>query len=464
MRVSQLLTPDLKTILAEEPHLLSEALSEVHPEDIAKVLTDELPLAQAAQVLRSLPLQLAAEVLERLPEELRVNMLELWKPETSARLITEMAPDDRVDLVHELPTSLRESILTQLRKTEPAVAEEVRMLGSYGADTAGGIMTTEYLALGPGMSCEKAISEVRRMARERKPELINALYVVDSGRLVGVLSLRDLILGEPGAPISIYMTENVVSVRPDTDQEEVARTIASYDLTAVPVVDDEGQMLGAVTVDDVVDVFVEEANEDMQKQGGMEALDMPYLETRLLSLVKKRAGWLSALFIGEMLTASAMGHYQDEIARAVVLALFVPLIISSGGNSGSQAATLVIRAMALGEVRLQDYMRIMRREFIAGLALGTILALIGATRILIWQAAFHTYGAHYIAVAATVSVSLLGVVLWGTLSGSMLPFLIRRLGFDPASASAPFVATLVDVSGLVIYFSVAQLIMRGTLL
>lgn len=464
MRVSKLLTPDLKTTLEEEPDQLSEALSEVHPQDIANVLSEELPPAQAADVLSRMSVSQGAEVLERLPEELRVGMLEQWTAEASAELLSEMAPDDRVDLVNELPKSLRESILTELRKTEPEAAESVRMLGSYGADTAGGIMTTEYIALGPGMSCEKAIAEVRRMARERKPELIYSLYVVEGGKLVGVLSLRDLILGEPGAPIAIYMTENVVSVGPDTDQEEVARKIAKYDISAVPVVDSDVQLLGVVTVDDVVDVVIEAANEDIQKGGGMEALDMPYLNTSLGSMVKKRAGWLAALFIGEMLTASAMGHYEAEIARAVVLALFVPLIISSGGNSGSQASTLVIRAMALGEVRVGDYLRIMRREFVAGLLLGLILATIGACRILLWQAMFHTYGQHYVGVTVTVALSLVGVVMWGTLAGSMLPFLIRRLGFDPASASAPFVATLVDVSGLVIYFSVAQYVMRGTLL
>ncbi len=464
MRVSKLLTPDLKTTLEEEPDQLSEALSEVHPQDIANVLSEELPPAQAADVLSRMSVSQGAEVLERLPEELRVGMLEQWTAEASAELLSEMAPDDRVDLVNELPKSLRESILTELRKTEPEAAESVRMLGSYGADTAGGIMTTEYIALGPGMSCEKAIAEVRRMARERKPELIYSLYVVEGGKLVGVLSLRDLILGEPGAPIAIYMTENVVSVGPDTDQEEVARKIAKYDISAVPVVDSDVQLLGVVTVDDVVDVVIEAANEDIQKGGGMEALDMPYLNTSLGSMVKKRAGWLAALFIGEMLTASAMGHYEAEIARAVVLALFVPLIISSGGNSGSQASTLVIRAMALGEVRVGDYLRIMRREFVAGLLLGLILATIGACRILLWQAMFHTYGQHYVGVTVTVALSLVGVVMWGTLAGSMLPFLIRRMGFDPASASAPFVATLVDVSGLVIYFSVAQYVMRGTLL
>ncbi len=456
--------PDLRTTLQEEPDQLSEALAEVHPGDIAAALSDDMHPQQAAEVMQRLPVEQAAEVMEHLSDEMRVNVMEHWNPETSAEMLSEMAADERVDLVAELPTELRESILSELRRTEPAVAEDMRNLGAYGSDTAGGIMTTEYIALGPAMSCEKAIAEVRRLAREQRPELINTLYVVAAGKLVGVLSLRDLILGEPSAPISIFMTDNMVTVAADTDQEEVARTIARYGLAAVPVVDADQQLLGVVTVDDVVDVVIEEANEDMQKLGGMEALDMPYLDTGLLEMVRKRAGWLAALFIGEMLTASAMSHFEDEIARAVVLALFVPLIISSGGNSGSQAATLVIRAMALGEVKFEDFWRIMRREFLAGSMLGAILSVIGMCRILLWHGLFDSYGARYFDIALTVSISLVGVVMWGTLAGSMLPFVIRRLGFDPASASAPFVATLVDVSGLVIYFTVAAAVLGGKLL
>ncbi|HET6336807.1 MAG TPA: magnesium transporter [Polyangiales bacterium] len=456
--------PFLKPTLEHAPEQLEDALSEVHPEDIAAVLAEELSIEQAALVVAHLPIEQAAAVLERLPEELRVTLITQLRPQTSAEMITEMSADDRADLMNELPDTLRESILSELSKFEPEVAEETRVLASYGEDTAAGIMTTEYIALGPGMSCEKAIAEVRRLAREQEPELIYTLYVVETGRLVGVLSLRDLILGEPSAPIAIYMNDGIVKVAPETDQEEVARTIAKYDLAAVPVVDESGQMLGVVTVDDVVDIVMEEADEDAQKMGGMEALDMPYLETRLGDMIRKRAGWLAVLFLGEMLTASAMSRYEDEIAKAVVLALFVPLIISSGGNSGSQAATLVIRAMAVGHVRLSDFWRIARREFVAGLALGLILATIGAIRILAWEAMFHSYGPHYRSVALVVAISLVGVVMWGTLAGSMLPFAIRKCGFDPASASAPFVATLVDVLGLVIYFTVAQIILGGVLL
>ncbi|HEX2677379.1 MAG TPA: magnesium transporter [Polyangiales bacterium] len=461
---TQLLT-DLKQILSEEPERLPDALAELHPQDIANALTaEDMEPAMAAQVVQRLPLEQAAAVLERLPEELRTAVLVHSKPEASAEMITEMSADDRVDLVTELPSALRQSILSELQRTEPEVALEISELAAYGPETAGGKMTTEYIALGPTMSCEKAISEVRRLAREQRPELIYSLYVVDAGKLVGVISLRDVILGEPTAPIAIYMTDNLVTVGPDTDQEDVARTIAEYDLSAVPVVDADRQLLGVVTVDDVVHVVIEEANEDMQKVGGMEALDTSYLGTGVMAMVRKRAGWLAALFIGEMLTASAMSQFQDEIARAVVLALFVPLIISSGGNSGSQAATLIIRAMALGEVKIADWWHIMRREVIAGFLLGAILSFIGLVRILLWQAAFQSYGPGYLGIAMTVSISLVGVVMWGTIAGSMLPFVIRRLGFDPASASAPFVATLVDVAGLVIYFSVAEAVLGGTLL
>jgi magnesium transporter len=248
------------------------------------------------------------------------------------------------------------------------------------------------------------------------------------------------------------------------DQEALGRLFANSRFLAIPIVDDERRLKGIVTLDDIVDVVQEEATEDIQRIGGMDALDAPYLQIGLGRMLRKRAGWLSALFLGEMLTATAMGYFEDEIARAVVLALFVPLIISSGGNSGSQATTLVIRAMALGEVKLRDWWRVVRREAFAGIGLGAILGAIGMTRILLWEGLFHTYGEHAFLVALTVGLSLIGVVLWGTLSGSMLPFVLRRIGFDPASASAPFVATLVDVSGLVIYFSVATVILRGTLL
>ncbi|WP_437652379.1 magnesium transporter [Sorangium sp. So ce1182] len=372
-----------------------------------------------------------------------------------------LAPDDAADVIQLVPPQDRAEFLQLL--DEPT-RREVAALMAYAEDAAGGLMSPRFARLRPDMQVGEAIRYLQRQAQE-KVETIYYAYVLDQAqRLQGVVSFRDLFVAPGDKAVSDVMRRDVISVPDTLDQEAVARVIAQHDLNALPVVDAEGRMKGIVTVDDIVDVVQQAATEDIQKLGGMEALDTPYMQTSMLAMVKKRAGWLSALFLGEMLTASAMGHYEEEIARAVVLALFVPLIISSGGNSGSQATTLIIRAMALGEVAVKDWWRIVRRELTAGLSLGVILATIGLVRILLWQAIFHTYGEHYREVAATVAVSLVGIVTWGTLAGSMLPFAIRRLGFDPASASAPFVATLVDVSGLVIYFNVAQLLLRGSLL
>ncbi|MFO0551935.1 MAG: magnesium transporter [Polyangiaceae bacterium] len=385
-----------------------------------------------------------------------------WMPPRERRLwVRLLPPDDAADVIQHTPTEERDSILALL---DSPTRREVRALLAYAEDAAGGLMSPRFARLRPEMTVDEAISYLRRQAH-RKLETIYYAYVLDAEqRLRGVVSFRDLFGASGDQPIAEMMRSPVITVVETQDQEEVARLMAEHDLHALPVVDVDGRMKGIVTIDDIVDVVEQEATEDIQKLGGMEALDTPYLQTPLLAMVKKRAGWLSALFLGEMLTASAMSKYEDEIARAVVLALFVPLIISSGGNSGSQATTLIIRAMALGEITLRDWWRIIRRELSAGVMLGAILAMLGFARILVWQGLFHLYGAHYLQVASTVAVSLVGVVMWGTLAGSMLPFIIRRLGFDPASASAPFVATLVDVSGLVIYFSVASVILNGTLL
>lgn len=372
-----------------------------------------------------------------------------------------LAPDHAADVLQKLSAKERDDWLLLL--DEPT-RREVMALLAYQEDNAGGLMSPRYARLRPGMSVDEAIRYVRRQA-EGKLETMHYAYVLDNDqRLRGVVSLRALFVSAGERSIAEIMRTKVVTVPESMDQEAVAHVIARRRLAALPVVDTDGHMKGIVTIDDIVEVVKHEATEDIHKLGGMEALAMPYLQTPLLSMVGKRAGWLSALFLGEMLTASAMGHYEDEIAKAVVLALFVPLIISSGGNSGSQATTLIIRAMALGEVKLRDFWRVIRKELAAGLALGAILSVIGFARILMWQALFHTYGVHYGLVATTVALSLVGVVTWGALSGSMLPFVIRGLGFDPASASAPFVATLVDVSGLLIYFNLAHLLLRGAVL
>lgn len=372
-----------------------------------------------------------------------------------------LPPDDAADVIQQVPKEERAGLLELL---DEGSRREVTALLAYAEDEAGGLMSPRFARLRPEMTVDEAIRYLRRQARERI-ETIYYAYVLDHAqRLCGVVSFRDLFTAPQNTLLADVMHEQVTSVEDTLDQEAVARIMAEQNLNAIPVVDAEGRMKGIVTIDDVVDVVQQAATEDIQKLGGMEALDTPYMQTSLLSLIKKRGGWLSVLFIGELLTASAMGRYEDEIARAVILALFVPLIISSGGNSGSQATTLIIRAMALGEVTLKDWWRIIRRELAAGILLGMILATLGFLRILVWQTLFHSYGEHYLAVASTVAVSLVGVVTWGTVSGAMLPLLIRRLGSDPASASAPFVATLVDVSGLVIYFNVGRFLLKGSLL
>ena len=334
---------------------------------------------------------------------------------------------------------------------------------AYPEDEAASLMHGSFVSVLPETSVEDALAEVRRQAAN--VEMFFYVYAVDSGQhLQGIVSFRDLLAADRSKTVQEIMRRNYAFVFEDADKEEVARLASKQRLLAIPVLDRDGHMLGIVGSADVADVMQQEAGEDIQKIGGMEALDGPYLQVTFAQMVRKRAGWLAILFVGEMLTATAMGYFSDEIARAVVLALFLPLIISSGGNSGSQATTLVIRAMALGELRLRDWWRVVSRELAAGIALGMILGAIGVSRILLWQRVSGAYGPHYLFVALTIGCSLIGVVTFGTIAGSMLPFLLRRCGLDPASASAPFVATLVDVSGLIIYFTVASVILRGTLL
>ncbi len=425
--------------------------------DLWAVLTPEdraegfrmLPRADAEDFFLSRPARDQAELLRDVPAEER----RAW-----TRLLP---PDDAADLVQEVEPEERERVLALL---DEQTRRDVHALLAYAEDDAGGLMSPRYARLRPDMSVDEAILYLRRQARERL-ETIYYVYVLDDAqRLLGVVSFRDLFAAPPGKLVREVMHHDPVTVRDDQDQEAVSRVFRETGYMALPVLDAEGRLKGIVTLDDIVDVVEEEATEDIQKLGGVEALGAPYLQIGFGQMVRKRAGWLAALFLGEMLTATAMARFEDEISRAVVLALFVPLIISSGGNSGSQATTLVIRAMALGEVKLRDWWRVMRRELGSGLVLGAVLGSIGFLRIVIWQAVSPMYGAHYVLIALTVLCSLIGVVTFGTLAGSLLPFVLRSLKLDPASASAPFVATLVDVSGLVIYFSTAMVILSGTLL
>lgn len=409
----------------------------------------QLPRAEADDFFLSLSAREQAELLLGLPREERRSWMRL------------LPPDDAADLVQAAPQEDRDGLVALLDDT---TRKEVLGLLAYAEDEAGGLMNPRFSRLRPDMTVGEALAYLRVQARTRA-ETIYYTYVLDEAqRLLGVISFRDLFAAAPEKRVRDVMQVDVVTVSEDMDQEAVSHVFADHDLSVIPVVDGEGGMKGIVTVDDIVDVVAEEATEDIQKFGGVEALDAPYLEIGFARMVRKRGVWLAALFLGEMLTATAMAFFEDEIARAVVLAVFLPLIISSGGNSGSQASTLVIRAMALGEVRLRDWWRVAGREVLTGVALGVILGAIGFVRIVVWQRIGHVYGPHYVLIAATVATSLVGVVTFGTLTGSLLPFLLRRLGLDPASASAPFVATLVDVTGLVIYFAVASVVLAGALL
>ncbi len=372
-----------------------------------------------------------------------------------------LPPDDAVDVIQRSPEEERQGLIDLL--DEPARREVVALL-AYAEDAAGGLMSPRFARLRPEMTVDEAISYLRRQSRQQL-ETIYYAYVLDrEQRPRGVVSFRELFTATGDTPLKKVMRDKVVSVPDSMDQEEVARLIKKHGFNALPVVDADGHMKGIVTLDDIVEVVEREATEDIQKIGGMEALEEPYLRIAFSRMVQKRAGWLAALFLGEMLTATAMASFEDEIARAVVLALFVPLIISSGGNSGSQATTLVIRAMALNEVKLRDVFRVVRRELATGAVLGVVLGTIGFLRIVVWEWISPTYGDHYLLIAVTVMASLVGVVMFGTTTGSLLPFVLRKVGLDPASASAPFVATLVDVTGLVIYFTVASFVLKGTLL
>lgn len=371
-----------------------------------------------------------------------------------------LPPDDAVDLIQEAPSEEGPALLEML---DDATRTEVRALLAYAEDEAGGLMNPRFARVRPDMTADEAVSYLRKQAGQ--VETLYYAYVLDEGqRLEGVLSLRELFQAPGTKQVRELMHTELVTVPEDMDQEGVARLYVDQDLLAIPVLDRAGRMKGIITFDDIADVVREEATEDAQKLGGMQALDEPYLKAPLAELVRKRAGWLTVLFVGELLTATAMAYFEEEIARAVVLALFVPLIISSGGNSGSQATTLVIRAMAVGEVKIRDWWRVLRREVGTGFALGSVLGALGVMRVVLWQAVGGAYGEHYLLLGLAVGITLAGVVLWGCLVGAMLPFVFRRFGLDPASASAPFVATLVDVTGLVIYFTVASLLLTGTML
>lgn len=449
--------PALRNQLENEPGQLRDVIDDFHLEDIADAIED-MPEEQIVSLVSVLPPAMGAEVLERMVEGMGAEILGKLTVESAAALLTEMASDDRADLLQGLSEEFREQILASIEETEPAVAEDMRILSAYGEETAGGIMTTDYVALWPELTVEQAIAELRRTASERVFETIYYIYVVAYERLVGVLSLRDLILSAPEKAISSVMTDNVVRVHPSTDQEQVATTMAKYDLSAIPVVDDQGHMLGVVTIDDVVDVVIDEATEDAHQMGGVSPIEDTYLDTSFGLFIRKRITWLVVLFVGELLTASVMDHYQAQLALLVDLVIFVPLIISSGGNSGSQSSALIIRAIALGELTPADWWVVFRRELGMGLVLGSSLGVLGFLR-----AYFGANKLPALQMGVTVGFAVVAVVTLGTVLGSILPLAIRRLGLDPAVSSTPFVASLVDVLGLALYFSSARLIFAAML-
>jgi magnesium transporter len=426
----------------------------------AAALLNQQAIDEQVRLLAERPPRAAAAVFEYLPFAAQRAVAAAMPDAQLGALLNAMAPDDRTRFLSALPPPDRDRLIALLNAEERAEAE---MLLRHPPDTVGRLMTPHYVAVHEGWTIREVLDYIR--AHGENSETLNVIYVIDdNGVLIDDLHIRELLVVPVDRRIADIMDRRFVVLHATDDQASAVDTFRKEDRTALPVVADDGKLIGIVTVDDVLDAAQELATREFQQFGGSEALDEPYMQISLARMVRKRAGWLVFLFLGEMLTATAMGFFEHEIARAVVLALFVPLIISSGGNSGSQASTLVIRALAVGEVRLGDWWRVARREIISGLSLGAILGAIGFLRISVWSLFSTLYGEHWLLVAITVGVALVGVVLWGTLVGSLLPFVLRKLGFDPATSSAPFVATLVDVTGLVIYFSVGLLILRGTLL
>jgi magnesium transporter len=437
-------------------------LSQQHVADVVAHI-NELDLVAAAAMLAQLSADRVIDIFDR-PELARAGelMLEL-SPEFSGQILKGMSADRAADTLRSLDGHDRTKLLGRV---DFDTAMSLKLLLAYPEGTAGSLMTTEFVSVPATYTVAETLDHIRRVEPTR--ETVYAILVLDSStrELVRVVTLRQLISGEPQqAIVDVGPDRAPIWVTPDTDREEVSRLISIHDLLSIPVLNARHQVLGIVTVDDVLDAIVSISTEDVQKFGGVEGTVEPYLQIGFGRMIEKRAGWLCALFLGEMLTASAMQHFEDELARAVVLTLFIPLIMSSGGNSGSQSTSLLIRALALDQLRLRDWWRVAMREVPIGIVLGAILGLVGIARIALWQTAgVYDYGPHWELVALTVGLGLVGIVTFGSLAGSMLPFALKRLGFDPASASAPFVATLVDVTGLVIYFSVATLILRGTLL
>jgi magnesium transporter len=448
----------LNIIQNEDLLSIREFLNDQNISDVAELI-NELPEYQG-RIISNMSIHRAASVFKILDLGTQKDIIQELPPFKTAELLNELPADDRTSFLEELPSEVVKELIRLLDPEERKIT--LSLLG-YPEGSVGRLMTPDYISVQVDWTIAEVLEHIREVGKES--ETIDVIYIVnEKGEFVDDVRIREIILARPDEVIGDIIDNRSITLNVQDDQEVANQIFKMNNRVALPVVDDKNILLGIVTIDDVLWVANEEFSEDMQKIGGTEALDEPYLEMPIMKLFKKRVIWLIVLFLGEMLTATAMGYFEDEIAKAVVLALFVPLIISSGGNSGSQASTLIIQAMAVGEITLSDWWRVLRREIISGLLLGTVLGLIGCFRVVIWNSIFHTYGDHTMLIGLTVGLSLIGVVLWGTITGSMLPIILKKLGADPATSSAPFVATLVDVTGLVIYFSLAFLFMEGILL
>jgi len=458
--LAKLLEPEVRDLIASRDYAtLSDLFEDWLPADLAE-LVESLDAEEKVAAFRAIQGEHAAETFAYLDLSTQEELAETLPRETLTEVLNGMSADDRTALLEEVPEDLAARLIALLSSEERAVAE---LLLDYPDDSVGRLMTPEFLAVRRDWMLRRVLDYIR--THGSRSETLDTIYVIDEHRhLVDDINIRDILLAPLEASVGEIMDNQFVALSVADDQETAISVFRKYDRTVLPVVDVQGRLLGIVTVDDMLDVAEEESTEDIQKFGGVEALDESYTDTPLLQLLRKRGTWLTVLFVGEMLTASAMQYFEGELKRAMVLVTFIPLIISSGGNSGSQAATLIIRALALGEVTLRDWWKVMRREIISGLVLGVVLGAIGFLRIMIWSRFTTIYDPHWALLGVTVGCSVIGVVLWGTLSGSMIPFLLKRLGLDPATSSAPFVATLVDVTGIVIFFLCALLFLSGTML
>lgn len=458
--LNKLILPEISDLLTTKNFsVLKEVITDLEVADVAEIVAD-LPENQQALLFRILQTSKAADVFEYMDPDFQLRIIHSLSSTDAAKILNEMSPDDRTSFLEEIPSSVSKKLIGFLNTEERGIALSLLAYPEY---SVGRLITTDYIEVNKDMTITEVFEHIRRFGKDS--ETVNILYVVnENDKLIDDIKIRTLIFAEPHQKVEELLDQNFISLNAYDDQEKAIDFFKKYDRVALPVTDSSGVLLGIVTIDDVFDVAEDEATEDIHRFGGTEAIEEPYLNISLQKMIRKRAIWLSILFIGEMLTASAMAVFEDEISKAVILALFVPLIISSGGNSGSQAATLVIRAIALSEITIKDWWFVLKRELSSGLILGSILAIIGFFRIMVWESVFHVYGNHWMLVAFTVSFSLVGVVTWGTLMGGMLPILLKRIGLDPATSSAPFVATLVDVVGIIIYFSFAFLILKGVLL